>query len=190
MTGPAAHLRQRLALGARALPRPSAAWLAVRLLAWGTGAGALLLALPGVYSTPTLVVVALLATMAAALPGTVAVLVMQVLAVGGWLFVTWVLAEQVSPVRVLALAAALYLHHVVCAFAAVLPVSAALSPAVLARALSRTAVVAAISVAVGATVFAAATWLSADSPLLAPLAGLVAAITLAALLVHLLHRRS
>lgn len=191
MTDLMTRLRHWGRLGARALPRPSVGWLAMRLLGWGLGIVALLLPLPSDFLGPApLALAAVVALVAAALPGTVAVLGVELLAVAAWLVVTWAVAEPISPPRVLAFAATLYLHHVVSAFAAVLPTTAALSPAVLTRALGRTGVVLAASVALGTVVFLAAGWLSAESPLVAPLAGLGAALGVAALLVHLLHRRS
>lgn len=180
----------RVGRGVRALPRPSAGWLAVRLLAWGLGAAVLLLPVPSyLYGVGPFVVAVLLAVVAAALPGTVAVMLVELVAVGAWLFSTWLLGEPVASFRVLAFAVTLYLHHVVCAYAAVLPVAAAFTPALLVRALSRTGVVSAASVVLGVGVFAVAGWLAVDSPLAAPLAGIAAALGTAGLLVHLLHRR-
>lgn len=98
--------------------------LVFRLLAWVAGTLALTLAIapPGVPAVIPLAIAAAVALPPALVPGHWVVLVLELLAIAGWLLRTSLFAEPVPSYAVVAvLAVALYVHHSACAYAACLP---------------------------------------------------------------------
>jgi hypothetical protein len=116
--------------------------LLVRVGVFVTGLLGLLLAWPFSFvAGPAALVCVVLAALSALaprgrLPGAVILL-----AVTGWLFSTLMYAESPAYLRLVLLAAALYLHHNLAALAAVLPYDAVIAPGVLLRWLARACVV-------------------------------------------------
>lgn len=105
----------------------------LRLLVLLGGGSSLWVALPSSVDLPIPLVLALLSVGAIApaiFPGTWVPLLVEVLAVLGWVFRTGVLAEDVHVIPLLVLAVGLYAHHTLCALAAVVPGNAVLTPPV------------------------------------------------------------
>ncbi|MEQ7126690.1 hypothetical protein ABN034_19425 [Actinopolymorpha sp. B11F2] len=187
------QVRDSVAAGVGATRRVTLGGLALRLLGWVAGAGALLLAMPGRAYTlaPALVVVVAVVVplVTVVLPGRWPVLALELLAVGGWVAGTATSEARVAFLPVLALAAALYVHHSASGFAAAVPLNVRFLPGVVRRWLVRTgavlgvtALIAAVAVPLGARVEDAST-------VVVPALGVLLAIVVAGLLAYAVRDR-
>ncbi|WP_344141538.1 hypothetical protein [Polymorphospora rubra] len=114
--------------------------------------------------------------------------VFAVVTVGGWVLSTTRYGEPVALWRLLGLATFLYLHHTLCALAAVLPYDAVVAPEVFTGWSVRAGVVVLASAVLGILLLAAAQWGGDRTFLAAALAGFAVAVGVAALLARLLRR--
>lgn len=161
----------------------------VRLWVWLAAAAATLLAWPAdLLARGPGVFLLGVAALPALAPRTAAVTVAALVSAGGWLVTTTAYAERIVLWRLVALAAALYLLHSAAALAAQLPYDAIVSPAVLVRWLGRAGLVVAGTALVAVYALVAADLLSGRAFAVATLAGLTAAVGVAALLSRLTRR--
>jgi hypothetical protein len=185
--------RASVAVGIGAVRRLTLGGLALRLLVFAAGAGALLVAMPGpAYDlVPALVVVVVVAVpvVPALVPGRWPVLALELLVVGGWVVGTAVSGGRVSILPVLGLAVALYVHHSASGFAAAVPLNVRFLPGAVRRWLVRTgavlgatAVVAGVAVPLGARV-------GDVSTVVVPASGVLLAILVAGLLAYAVRDR-
>lgn len=176
-----------VALAARASLEP----MLVRVGAFAAGFAALLLALPAGLPGPVVTALLLLAVLPAVAPRGPWTTVVVLATVGGWLADTGTsvvagtgLAAQVpDPGRLLLLAGLLYVLHSLTALAATLPYDAVVTAEVLTRWLVRALAVVVVATALSVTVLVAVAELaSGRTYAVAPLAGLVVAVAIAATL--------
>jgi hypothetical protein len=163
--------------------------LLVRAGTFLTALGALLTASPVVVVTSRyLAGLVLLAALPMLWPRARAATFVALVTVCGWLVATMGFGERITLVRLFGITGLLYLMHSLTALAAVLPHDAVTAPDVLSRWIGRALLVVAAS-----AVPALAVVVIADAVrgayLLASLAGLVVAVTIAGLLAYLQRRR-
>ncbi len=183
-------LRAALAAGLRAARRITPGPLLVRGMILVSGALALGMALPAELFVPAGMLGAVLAALIPALaPGSWAVTGFELVAVGMWIARTGYAGSAVGWLPVVGFAATLYVHHAAAALAAAVPLDAVVLPAVLVRWSARTGVVLAATALLGAALLAVAGRLPTDGSLVAPLVGLVCAVTIGGLLAFLMHGR-
>ncbi|MET9020492.1 hypothetical protein ABZV93_10950 [Actinopolymorpha sp. NPDC004070] len=152
----AGMLRDALGGAGDAVRRVRRGALLVRGVVAVAGFVALVLVSPTAVLGPlSLLICAALALVPAVLPGTWAVLALELLVMAGWLVRTTAFDSAGSWWALVALAAMAYLHHTGSALAAVLPLDAVVAPSVLRRWLTRwaatvagTALVAALALGV------------------------------------------
>jgi hypothetical protein len=163
--------------------------LLVRAGIFVTAVGALLTAYPAIVVASRLVVgLVLLAAVPMIAPRGRWTTLVALIAVCGWLFATMGYAERVTLFRLLGITGLLYLMHSLAALAAVLPHDAVVAPEVLVRWIGRALLVVAASAVPALVVVVIADGLR-GAYLLASLAGLVVAVTIAGLLAYLQRRR-
>ncbi|HZC25564.1 MAG TPA: hypothetical protein VE287_00990 [Actinopolymorphaceae bacterium] len=210
MSGVVGQARATVASGVGTLRRITPAAILLRVMVWLAGVAALVLATPvevlGPEATvPVLVVAGAVALVPALFPGSWLVLAMELVALAGWLVrtslpgseVTWTsvafTARSGLPVAwlaVVALAAALYVHHSASALAATVPLDVRPLPGSVARWLTRTGAL------LGATAVVAALALLLQSPLgkvtevAVPVLGVLVALVVAGALAYVLRRPS
>lgn len=121
--------------------RTTAAFFLLRGAVFVAGLAALVTAWPGpLVVSPWLAGLVASALLAAAFPRSWLVMLLLLVGAGGWLGATTAYAEPVSYLRLVLLAALLYLTHALAAMAAVIPNDAVVAPAALVGWLPRTAV--------------------------------------------------
>jgi hypothetical protein len=168
----------------RATPGP----LLVRVGIFVTTLAALLTAYPAVVVASRLVLLlVLVAAVPALAPRRGAPTLLALVAVAGWLVSTMGYEEPVTLFRLLGLAGLLYLMHTLAALAAALPYDAVVAPEVLVRWVGRALLVVAASAVLALLVVVTADAFR-GAYLLASLLGLAIAITVTAVLTHLLRR--
>lgn len=173
------------------MPRPTAAVMTVRTVVFVTGTAAILLAVPAGYRLDgrVMAVAGAVAGIAALVPRTAWVDVVEYSAVAVWVGATVV--EQV-PVEVPALfgiAVMLYLHHTFAAMAAALPVNAEVVPQVLTNWAWRAGAVLVVSGVAGIGVLLLPRLVQPVSSPIAPLVALAAASLIGVTLAFQLRRR-
>lgn len=182
--------RARVRSVSRAVRRTAPGPALVRGLAGGFAAAALLLAAPVPIATrPWAWLAAVVIGAAVGLaPRSTVVTVVALLVAVSWLAATLVYGEQAALWRLVAVAATLYPAHTGAALAAVLPYDAVLAPGVLRRWAAQTAavLVGGVGLAVGGVLLASR--VTGWSPLVAPIAGLLAVAGLAVVLAWLVRR--
>lgn len=151
----------------------------LRGVVWVTGFAASLLAVPGSWAGrfPVLLAAAVAAALPAAAPGTWLVLALELAAAGGWLLRT--LGTSIAWAPLMALAAALYLHHLSGALAARLPGEALLVAGVLRRWIARAAWVLAVTGVLAAVALGLDDRIDRVSTVVVPVVGVVLAVTVA-----------
>jgi hypothetical protein len=170
------------------------AWVAVgpllvRGVGFAAGQVALLLSVPAALRDPQIVLAMLvLAGVTAVFPASRWVSVLEYLAVGAWFATTTLQLYEVTPARVVGLAAAVYLHHSACALAAVTPVDGVVAPRVLVEWLLRTGFVLAASVPLGLLALSLPGLLGRSGQVVVPVLGLAALVLAGLGLVHLAQR--
>ncbi|MEQ7004729.1 hypothetical protein ABN028_00890 [Actinopolymorpha sp. B17G11] len=187
------QVRDSVAAGVGATRRVTLGGLALRLLGWVAGAGALLLAMPGrAYSlAPALVVVVAVVVplVTVVLPGRWPVLALELLAVGGWVAGTATSEARVAFLPVLALAAALYVHHSASGFAAAVPLNVRFLPGVVRRWLVRTGAVLGVTALIAAVAVPLDARVGDVSTVVVPALGVLLAILVAGLLAYAVRER-
>jgi hypothetical protein len=179
------QLQRIWATMARLTPGP----LLVRAGIFLTALGALLTAYPAAVVTSRLVLgLVLLAAAPMIVPRGRSTTLVALVAVFGWLLATMGYEEPVTLFRLLGLTGLLYLTHSLAALGAMLPHDAVVAPEVLMRWVTRALLVVAVSAVPALIVVVVADGLR-GAYLLASLAGLVVAVTIAALLAYLQRRR-
>lgn len=190
MNASLAEVRDAVATGLRNARRITPGPLLVRGMILVAGALALGMALPAELFVPAAMLGAALAALVPALaPGSWAVTGFELVAVGMWIARTGYAGSTVGWLPVVGFAAALYVHHAAAALAAAVPLDAVVLPAVLVRWFARTGLVLAAAGVLAAALLAVAGRLPTAGSLLAPLVGLVCAVTIGALLAFLMHGR-
>ncbi len=183
-------LRAAAATGLRNARRITPGPLLVRGMVLVSGALALATALPAELFVPAAMLGVVLAALVPALaPGSWTVTGFELVAVGVWVARTGSAGSAVGWLPVVGLAAALYVHHAAAALAAAVPLDAVVLPAVLVRWFARTGVVLAATAVLGGALLAVAGSLPTDASLVAPLVGLVCAVTIGGLLALLMRGR-
>jgi hypothetical protein len=173
----------------RVLGRVAAGPLTVRAVALGAGLAALVLSVPAWLLNPRLVVVmSVLALVTAVVPASAWVSVLEYLAVVVWLATTTVFRYEITPVQLLGLAVAIYLHHSACTLAAVIPADGVVAPRVLAGWAGRTGIVVAVSVGTGFLLLSLPGLVGRSSTVAVPLVGLAALVVAGLGLVRLARR--
>ncbi|GGL90531.1 MULTISPECIES: hypothetical protein [Micromonospora] len=137
----------------------------------------------------TLGVLAVVALLPAVSPGRFWPTFAALVTVGGWWLATAGYGRPVALWRLLAVAAALYLAHTLCALAALLPYDAVLDPDVVTRWLTRTAVVLLATSVLGVLLVAVGAVGPGAGFRAVTVAGLLVAVGLSGLLGWLLRRR-
>ncbi|MEQ4207571.1 hypothetical protein [Actinopolymorpha sp. B9G3] len=187
------QVRDSVAAGVGATRRVTLGGLALRLLGWVAGAGALLLAMPGrAYSlAPALVVVVAVVVplVTVVLPGRWPVLALELLAVGGWVAGTATSEARVAFLPVLALAAALYVHHSASGFAAAVALNVRFLPGVVRRWLVRTGAVLGVTALIAAVAVPLGARVGDVSTVVVPALGVLLAILVAGLLAYAVRDR-
>jgi hypothetical protein len=157
--------------------------LLFRLVVWVAGFVALASALPAVARLPLVfVVLAAAALVPAVVPGTWLVLVLELVAVAGWLIRTTLLSEPIGFVALMSLAAGLYVHHVSASLAARLPISAVVTRAVWQRPLLRVVGVLVVTAGLALVGLWLSSWVSVVPSVAVPVIGVLVALGLAVLL--------
>lgn len=157
--------------------------LVFRLVVWAAGFVALCAALPEVTRLPVVyLVMAGLALVPAVVPGTWLVLVLELLAVAGWLIRTTVLSEPITFVSLLSLAAGLYVHHVSASLSAGLPMSAVVTRSVWLRPFLRVVGVLVVTAVLAVVSFWLSSWVSVVSSVAVPVIGVLLVLGLAIVL--------
>lgn len=182
-------LRSRIRRFRTMIERTTAVPLVVRGAVWGSSLVATAVAVPvSALATPSAVPLLFFGALAAVAPRTRMVTLAVLVPAAAWVIATATSGAPASPVRLLLLAAALYLVHSTAALAAQLPYDAIVSPAVLRRWFARVGLVLGATAVVGMYVLLAGQVLGGAATLLATTAGLAVAVGLAAFLIHLLRR--
>ncbi len=162
----------------------------VRTTAVAAGTAALLVPMPPPLMSGAMVAFAVVvATLAAALPRSTLVTVLEVVSVVEWVAHSLLYGYAVSLAQLIALTAVLYLHHTTSALAAVLPIDAVSAPTVLLGWLGRTLAVVVLSVVLGLLALSIPRLVGGAPSLWAPLLGLATAIGVAFVIAYELHRR-
>jgi hypothetical protein len=152
--------------------RTTPATIAVRAVVFAAAAAGLWAGAPSSITSGRLVAPVIVAALLPALfPGSRAVTAVMLLTVGGWMFGTLALGEEVSVAGAFGTACALYLLHTSAALAAMLPYDAIVDSAVLLRWAGRAVLVLVASGAVTAIVVTLARTLTPTTSTLALLAG-------------------
>ncbi|GAB3402418.1 hypothetical protein [Flindersiella endophytica] len=157
--------------------------LLFRLVVFLSGFVALGAALPAVARLPLVyLVLAGVALVPAVVPGTWVVLVLELLAVVGWVLRTTLLSEPIGFVPLMSLAAGLYVHHVSSSWSAALPLSAVVTSSVWLRPLLRVAGVLALTGALAGVGLWLTSWVSVVSSVVVPVVGVLVALVLTVVL--------
>ena len=187
------QLRDSVAAGLGATRRLTLGGLALRLLGWVAGAGAVLLAMPGGAYTlvPALVVVVAVVVplVTVVLPGRWPVLAMELLVVGGWAVGTATSQVREAFLPVLALTAALYVHHSACGFAATVPLNVRFLAGAVRRWLVRTGAVLGMTALLAVVVVPLGARVGDVSTAVVPAVGVLLAILVAGLLAYAVRDR-
>ena len=182
------YVDERVRLAGDMVKRATPGPMLVRLAVWGAGVLALALAFPAKLTPDprALAILAGLALLPTVAPRSRMVSFLIFTAIFGWVVSTLGYEEPITWLRLIGLAAALYLLHTGAALAAVLPYDTVVAPGVLVGWLLRTIGVVAVSAVLGVVVLKLTDWIGIGTSLVASLAGLAAA----ALLVWLIARVS
>ncbi|MFF5072869.1 hypothetical protein ACFY2R_17205 [Micromonospora olivasterospora] len=173
-----------------AVDRVSVAPLLIRLGVFVAGLAGLLLAYPAqVLTGRPLAALAVVALLPAVGPRRVWPTFAALVTVGGWLLATEGYGRPIALWRLLAVAAALYLTHSLCALAALLPYDAVVDPELVVRWLTRAGGVLLASAVLGVLLLRAADVGTDRGFLAATVAGLLVAVAVSALLGWLLRRK-
>lgn len=157
--------------------------LVFRLVVWVSGFVALASALPAVARLPLVyLVLAGVALVPAVVPGTWLVLVLELVAVAGWLVRTTLLSEPIGLVTLMSLAAGLYVHHVSASLSAGLPMSAVVTRSVWLRPLLRVVGVLVVTGVLAGVGLWLSSWVSVVSSVAVPVIGVLVALGLAVVL--------
>jgi hypothetical protein len=182
-------LRENLARLSGAVRRTAPGPILVRGGVYASALLALLLAWPAEIVTGrgflVLIAVAALPVLA---PRSLVVTLVILVAVAGWLAATTAFGEPLTYLRLVPLAAALYLVHTLSALAAVLPYDATVSPGVLTGWLARAGIVVLLTAALALFAVAIPVYLGDARYLAASLVGLVMMAALAGYLARLVRR--
>jgi len=168
----------------RDIKRAQPAAMIIRLVVMLAASAALLLAYPPVIGLQVLIF------LPALFPRSFLPTLFMVITIWFWLVSADVDPTRLSIWRVAGLAIALYLVHVGCALAAVLPYDAVVSPGIFTPWIVRAAVVSVLTLGMSELVFAVRTFVGLTPQYLyATIAGLVLTVTIAIFLLYLGKRR-
>lgn len=160
-------------------PRIAPSAVALRVFVVVAGFGALALGVPDEIQGPVAYGVALaLAVFPGVRPDSWFVVGVELVAVLAWLVRTTAFSEPVSWIALLALASALYLHHVGCALAATLPMDVAVDPRAWLGPGARALAMLAATGLLGAAALALAGAVTSVSAVVVPVVGILLAMLL------------
>ncbi|MEO3775290.1 hypothetical protein ABGB16_00260 [Micromonospora sp. B11E3] len=187
---PVEAVTERARAARSAADRVSLTPLLVRVGVFVAGLAGLLLAYPAeVFAGRSLAALAVVALLPAIGPRRVWPTFAALVTVGGWLLATEGYERPIALWRLLAVAAALYLAHSLCALAALLPYDAVVDPELVVRWLTRVGGVLLASAVLGVLLLRAADAGTDRGFLAATVAGLLVAVGVSALLGWLMRRR-